>query len=235
MLDNQTYAEALRPPKFEAFSQPHADLTSRAGDLELLQHDEAVRPVPGFDKASLAALRLEAGIAQMIGPSQPIPHDPDFVYTREMFKEDTKDLPDEYHAAFMGAYSQEHRQWIRAKALQELEDNRTLERQGAGGNFGYRIAANLVDPVQVVTSLATGPLTTSYKAGRIARMFASGAVSGVSNAAMEAYLNSKQVGRDNNDIAMAGMMGLALGSLGPAFSKTQEARLRLFLIGAALV
>lgn len=208
------------------------DLGNSLADYDFYRNDrvqaalaeQGKKPTPSLIEGMKAAYRTEMTIKSLID-SQAFAPDPNDTLSKDEWSALIKDIPEEFHHQFVKGHSKDHREQIRADILQELQDKETLDRMGWTGT-GLRMGAAITDPVQLVVTSLTGGLGALGKAGRAARFIEGGMVAGVSNAAVEAYLNRKQYTRDAGDIAVAGLMGFGLGGLAGVFTKAEDRALR---------
>lgn len=208
------------------------ELSNSLADYDFYRNDrvkaavEALskKPEPTIMEGMKAAFRTEMTIKSMID-SSPVPLGDEEALTRDEFKELTKDVPDEYHHVFTRGINKAHRQQIKSEIQQELKDNEMLDGLGWKG-FGLRLGASIIDPPQLVASSLTGGFGAAGKVGKLSKFVQGGLVAGVSNAAIESYLNRQQYTRDADDIAIAGLMGFGIGGLAGTFSKAEERALR---------
>lgn len=137
------------------------------------------------------------------------------------WKRITQDIPPEYHKALLTAVSKGHADYKRQQLKQELANSQKL--QGASG-LAAQLGVAVLDPGALALDALLGPAAAISKAKRMERFFRGGAAAGVSNAAVEAYLNRNQELRDASDVAFAGALGFGLGGAFSALLKPKEAR-----------
>lgn len=136
--------------------------------------------------------------------------DPSYRMTAAEVKELGTDIPEQHHSKFMQATSRAHAERIRDNIKAELEDQRTLESAGALGT-GLQMGAGILDPVQAVTAVVTGPMAAYGHASKLTRFVKGGAAVAAQNAAIEVALGQQQYIRDPAHIVTAAATGFLLG------------------------
>ena len=144
---------------------------------------------------------------------------PDLNYLREgldqdQFNELTADIPERYHNFLEETVSFDHAKQLREKVLQSVENEKKMQSWGWDG-VALRIGVNMADPaaigLTVMTEGVAAPLIWGNKLSRVGRIIR-GAVGGAAtNAAVEGYIASESVTRDEYDILYAGVAGMLLG------------------------
>ena len=144
---------------------------------------------------------------------------PDLNYLREgldqdQFNELTADIPERYHNFLEETGSFDHAKQLREKVLQSVENEKKMQSWGWDG-VALRIGVNMADPaaigLTVMTEGVAAPLIWGNKLSRVGRIIR-GAVGGAAtNAAVEGYIASESVTRDEYDILYAGVAGMLLG------------------------
>ena len=144
---------------------------------------------------------------------------PDLNYLREgldqdQFNELTADIPERYHNFLEETVSFDHAKQLREKVLQSVENEKKMQSWGWSG-VPLRIGVNMADPaaigLTVMTEGVAAPLIWGNKLSRVGRIIR-GAVGGAAtNAAVEGYIASESVTRDEYDILYAGVAGMLLG------------------------
>ncbi len=113
--------------------------------------------------------------------------------------------------------------------LTDLERTRDMERQlaeaGAKG-FAARLAANILDPIDMAVALAAAPVAGGVKLTRLGRAVRAAVAAGVSNATIEAYVSQNNPYRDGTDVGFAFAAGITLGGPLGALSRGDNARFR---------
>jgi hypothetical protein len=132
----------------------------------------------------------------------------------EMFQELTADIPEEYHDFLDDTVSEAHARSMRERVLNSVENEKKMASWGWSG-VALRMGINMLDPVAMFASAATGGLaaTAIYanKASRIGRVIRGATAGAASNAAIEGYIASQSATRDSYDVLYAGTAGLLLG------------------------
>lgn len=146
------------------------------------------------------------------------PYDPDFLLDDKSYADLTKDIAPEYHEAFENARSLEHAQVIRQHLLEKQERDRLFALGGWSG-FATRLGMNLVDPVNVLVTLATMPVSVVSKGGRLINAARTGAMVGAENAALESLLYLGDYTKQGEDMFYAVASGLALGGIAGSLHK----------------
>lgn len=155
--------------------------------------------------------------------------DPDFhgQIKADAFKEMSAGIPEDYWDGMIAAQSADEMRQMRQVALDQLENDRTLNSFGWGG-VALNMAAAVLDPVAIGVSLATegamAPVIAASKLSRLGRIGASALSAGVSNAAAEAAVGvfsprvTKETIAESFGIGM--ILGGAFGAIGrnPALS-----------------
>ena len=116
-------------------------------------------------------------------------------------------IPAEQWELFSRATSDDHLDWLEAKAIENTQANETLAQFGLMGN----IALGMTDPGMFAIDAAAGPLSYGAKVGRLANAARSGAVAaataGVTEAARSVYDPSVEL----EDMAQAAALSFAFG------------------------
>jgi hypothetical protein len=146
----------------------------------------------------------------------------------DTFNELTEDLPVETWDYLDEARNLNHAKALRTKALESLDNEKTLQSYGWGG-VGLRLGAAIIDPLaigaSVVTGGALGPAIWGSKATRLGNAFRGALGGAASNAAIESYLVSQDPVKDPYDILYGATAGLILGGAFGALAKTADPEL----------
>jgi len=143
---------------------------------------------------------------------------PDLNYLKEgldqdQFNELTKDIPEDHHDFLEETVSFDHAKQMREKVLASLENEKKMQSWGWYG-VPLRIGVNIFDPVAATGGIlggAAAPVVWGSKLSRVGRIVR-GAIGGAaSNAAIEGYIASESVTRDEYDVMYAAVAGMLLG------------------------
>tara|TARA_Y100000592_G_scaffold31073_1_gene49546 strand:+ start:2806 stop:6096 length:3291 start_codon:yes stop_codon:yes gene_type:complete len=143
---------------------------------------------------------------------------PDLNYLKEgldqaQFDELTKDIPEDHHDFLEETVSFDHAKQMREKVLASLENEKKMQSWGWYG-VPLRIGVNMFDPVAATAGVLGGvaaPVVWGAKLSRVGRIVR-GAIGGAaSNAAIEGYIASESVTRDEYDVMYAAVAGMLLG------------------------
>lgn len=209
-------------------------LDTQAGTRQRALEDEAaLAPKPDMWDTAAAAYRnssltralVNSVIDRFHGPElQP---DPSYRLDPEWVKQEAgiRGIPEEATTPLKDATSQGDATRILDDIAQSRHDTQTLAQAGIVG-VAADGAVSLLDPVALATNIASGGAGTLYRGARIARIVKSGLAVGVSNAAMEAYVESQRYRQDPSEVAMAGFMGFAMGGVMGGLSKAENTVLR---------
>ena len=171
--------------------------------------------------------------------------DENFRMSGELFKELTKDVPEQYWDRFTASVSEGHARDIRERLLSEVETANKLNQMGAMG-LALRIGAGLTDPA---TLLATaGALATTGGAGlpalaaaRFGRagLIAEGAFTGAAtNLLVDSVVYSRRETSEASDLLWSAGLGAVLGGTAGLLARNpsvaDEAR-RLEEIGRSMM
>ena len=150
--------------------------------------------------------------------------DPNFRMTKDLHKEVTKGLPEEYWGKFSDARSESHAAWIR----QELEKEMDRQRRYASGGGGYAFGMNLLEGAADIPSLALGlgvgkvaAIGASTRRAIIAREALGAALGNAVSEVPSAFGNPLG---ETSDIAVAAGLGLVLGAGSGFLSSKSVAR-----------
>jgi len=132
---------------------------------------------------------------------------------QEQFDELTKDIPEDHHDFLEETVSFDHAKQMREKVLASLENEKKMQSWGWYG-VPLRIGVNMFDPVAATAGVLGGvaaPVVWGAKLSRVGRIVR-GAIGGAaSNAAIEGYIASESVTRDEYDVMYAAVAGMLLG------------------------
>ena len=132
---------------------------------------------------------------------------------QEQFDELTKDIPEDHHDFLEETVSFDHAKQMREKVLASLENEKKMQSWGWYG-VPLRIGVNMFDPVAATAGVLGGvaaPVVWGNKLSRVGRIVR-GAIGGAaSNAAIEGYIASESVTRDEYDVMYAAVAGMLLG------------------------
>ena len=132
---------------------------------------------------------------------------------QEQFDELTKDIPEDHHDFLEETVSFDHAKQMREKVLASLENEKKMQSWGWYG-VPLRIGVNMFDPVAATAGVLGGvaaPVVWGNKLSRVGRIVR-GAIGGAaSNAAIEGYIASESVTRDEYDFMYAAVAGMLLG------------------------
>lgn len=120
-----------------------------------------------------------------------------------------------------------HYELLLSRAEKEQEREQTIASAGARG-MAVRLAANLVDPVDIAVTAAAAPLGAAAKinkAGRLARSLKGGATAAAANASVEGVVASQSPFRDESDVGLAAIIGFGLGGGLSSLSRAQNAEM----------
>jgi len=155
--------------------------------------------------------------------------DPDFRMTPEFYQDLTKDVPEEFHEWFDNVVSEDHGYKLKEQMRMGLSIDEDLAQYGAW-SFSMRMVAAAFDPAAIAASVATegalAPLILAQKANRLRRVVTRGAIAAGTNAATESVLVSGKPTGQWSDVAIAGLAGFGLGSLGEAFNKGRSPEIK---------
>ena len=152
----------------------------------------------------------------------------------DAFNELTEDLPVETWNYLDEAQNLNHAKALRTRALESLDNEKTLQSYGWGG-VGLRFGAAIIDPLaigaSVVTGGALGPAIWGSKATRLGNIFRGALGGAASNAAIESYLVSQDPVKDPYDILYGATAGLVLGGAFGALARTADPELEQAIVG----
>ncbi len=142
--------------------------------------------------------------------------------SQDLFNELTADIPENYHDFLEDTVSEAHARSMRERVLESVENEKKMQSWGWSG-VALRLGVNMVDPAAIGISAlggAAAPLVWGNKMSRIGSIVR-GAVGGATtNAAIEGYIASESVTRDEYDVLYAGIGGLLLGGGVGAISRS---------------
>jgi len=133
---------------------------------------------------------------------------------QELYDELTAGIPENYHDYLEDTVSEAHARSMRETVLQSVENEKKMQSWGWYG-VPLRLATNIADPGAIGATLLTegvaAPLIWGNKLSRVGRIVR-GAIGGAaSNAAIEGYIASESVTRDEYDVLYAATAGMLLG------------------------
>lgn len=188
----------------------------RMHSLSREQYEQEVYE-PTLWEGTKAAFGLENTVSSTLQLLENSGHrlDVNFMATEDHMKEWTKDLPEQYHDAFLDAQSEEHGWAIRRQMDKEMEADATLGRMGWGG-LGLRLVAGVMDPIAwgavIATEGAAAPWLFANKASRLSRAVRGAVVGAGTNVGIESYLYSQSQTKDAHDILWAAVLGAGMGA-----------------------
>ena len=144
--------------------------------------------------------------------------DPDFEIGPERAEELSQQIPEHYQDFIMTAGSE---QMLQERLKWMGEDIERQQKLSAGGwsATAAGFAAGVIDPIPLVTGLATGGVGGALmKGGMVARAAVGGALGAAENAGLE-LVNQEVFDNPNADPAMAAAFGAAFGALGGALAR----------------
>lgn len=140
--------------------------------------------------------------------------DEDYSLTEEQYTELTADMPEDYHDYLEETVSLEHARAMRTKVLDSIEREKKMATWGWKGT-ALRMGVAVLDPAAIGISVATegvaAPLIFGQKISRIGRIARGAVGAAATNAAVEGYIASQSVTRDEYDVLFAATAGLILG------------------------
>ena len=186
-------------------------------DLNLFQaHEDLIKERTSLGEGIKAAVDIESVTQDLmfLGSEDHIPN-PNFRYSKELWKEMTDGIDPAFHDVFEEAVSEAHARTLRSKTLGLMESERILSGFGFGGT-GLRILAAILDPAAIGLSIATEGLAAPYiygaKISRMAMVLRAGLTAAGTNAGLEAFLLTQNPTKDARDLIFAATGGLILGS-----------------------
>ena len=130
------------------------------------------------------------------------------------YEELTEGIPEDYHDFLEDTVSYDHAKATREYVLHSLKNEEKMASWGWSG-VPMRIALNIADPVAIGATVATegvaAPLIWGSKLTRIGRIVRGATAGAASNAAIEGYIASQSVTRDEYDVLYATTAGAILG------------------------
>jgi len=186
------------------------------------------KPEPSFREVYQAASELESSLIgyEKLKRNQEFTKDINYVLPEvdsDEWKELTQGIRPEFIPALAEARSEEHAHYI-ANMIREEQDAYDLIAADGASGLATHLGVAIADPAAMALGLLTGGAAWATKASRLERILSSGTVTAAENAALEAYLAEGSPTRDSTDVAMAAVLGFALGGGIGAIGRTAGER-----------
>lgn len=131
------------------------------------------------------------------------------------------------------AVSEQHFNWLKASAQQELENERRLAEAGWPA-IVTRVGVNLFDETALATGATMTPISAALiKGSRLVRIAKNAGIIGAENAAIEAAIVSGSVTKDEHDVLFAAAIGATLGGGIGALTRAENNAMNQALKGYA--
>lgn len=238
MTDPYDELLAVRHPSPAALLNGRQDIT----DAQLRRENrEAEENAPSLWEGTKAATRMaSSGIAAYgILQEDAFEPDPNFVFPTaesERFKQVTAGLPPELWPNLGRAHSDAHLDFIKERALQELQASRDLAEMGGVGT-ALLVGRSVLDEGALALTVATGgiaaPFVFGAKVSRLSRFARLGTLAAAENTALDALLLKSQETKDESDLLYSALGGFALGGTVGALAKGEQQQLGRAINAAA--